>query len=333
MCCWISCVAGFVRATHTWLASRLLSTLRSTLRPLRSLVLTSQPGPGPPYTPTNYSSTHTSAYGVRRDGRVLRDHSALAQLCGFVPPKLSKMCTYCVKESARDSEPLFNMIAHLGHPGARDYVQVLAVFSVSSGNPGAIELTLYSSFLFNMIVHLVNTGAREIVKSTVVNSVASGIPDAMEPTLYSPFLFNMIVHLVNTGAREIVKSNVVNSVASGISDAMEPTLYSSFLFNMIVHLVNTGAREIVKSPVASGNPDAMEPSLSSSMAEHVPSHLSPLKSNNGSSHLQVTSHYKATPPPLARPHTGLSNFRQPLTKTQYFRSSIGLSIFLRRPFT
>ena len=145
------------------------------------------------------------------------------------------------------------MIAHLGHPGAREYVQVLAVFSVSSGNPGAMEPTLYSSSLFNMIVHLVITGAREIVKTTVVNSVAPGIPDAMEPTLNS-----------------------------------------SFLFNMIVHLVNTGTREIVKSPVASGNPDAMEPSLSSSLAEHVPSHLSPLKSNNGSSHLQATSHYKAT---------------------------------------
>ena len=220
-------------------------------------MLTSQPGPGPPYTPTNYSSTHTSAYGVRQDGRVLRDHSALAQLCGFVPPKLSKMCTHCVKESARDSELLFNMIAHLGHPGAREYVQVLVVFSVSSGNPGAMEPTLYSSFLFNMIVHLVNTGARDIVKSPVVNSVASSNPDAMEPTLYSSFLFNMIVHLVNTGAREIVKSPVDNSVASG-------------------------------------NPDAMEPSLSSSLAEHVPSHLSPLKSNNGSSHLQATSHYKAT---------------------------------------
>ena len=111
----------------------------------------------------------------------------------------------------------------------------------------------------------------------------------------------MIVHLVNTGAREIVKSPVVNSVASSNPDAMEPTLYSSFLFNMIVHLVNTGAREIVKSPVvnsvASGNPDAMEPSLSSSLAEQTPSHqshLSTLKSNNGSSHLQATSHYKAT---------------------------------------
>ena len=152
------------------------------------------------------------------------------------------------------------MIAHLGYPGAREFVQVLVVISVSSGNPGAMEPTLYSSLLFNMIVHLVNTGAREIVKSHVDNSVASSNPDVMEPTLYSSFLFNMIVHLVNTGAREIVKSPVVNSVASG-------------------------------------NPDAMEPSLSSSLAEQTPphqSHLSPLKSNNGSSHLQATSHYKAT---------------------------------------
>ena len=190
-------IAGFVRATHTWLASQLLSTLRSTLRPLRSLALTSQSGLRPPSTPLhstplhstpiNHSSTHTSAYGLGRDGRVIHNHSALDQLCGSVPPKFSKSCTNCVKVSARDSKPLFNMIAHLGHPGAREYVQVLAVVFVSSGNPGAMESTLYSSSLFNLIVHLVITGAREIVKTTIVNSVAPGIPDAMEPTLNSSF--------------------------------------------------------------------------------------------------------------------------------------------------
>ena len=200
--------------------SSYISALRTTLRPPRSPVLTSPPGLGPPVLSTNHSSTHTSAAsGVRQDGRVYRDHSALAQLCGFVPPKLSKICTHCVKESARDSELLFNVIAHLGYPGAREIVQLFAVTSVSSGNPGAMEPTLSSSLLFNMIVHLVNTGAREIVKSLVVNSVSSG------------------------------------------------------------------------------NPDAIEPSLSSSLAEQTPSHqlhLSPLKSNTGSSHLQATSHHKAT---------------------------------------
>ena len=170
----ISCIAGFVRATHTWLASQLLSTLRSTLRPLRSLALTSLPGLGPPSTPLlstpiNHSSTHTSACGLRRDGRVFRDHSALDQMCGSVPPQFSKSCTICVNVSARE------------------YVQVLAVVFVSSGNPGAMKSTLYSSSLFNLIVHLVITGAREIVKTIIVNSVAPGIPDAMEPTLNSSF--------------------------------------------------------------------------------------------------------------------------------------------------
>ena len=76
---------------------------------------------------------------------VFRDHSALAQLCDFGPPKFSKICTQCVSESARDSELLFNMIVHLGNPGARETVQLLVVTSVSSGIPGAMGLTLSSS--------------------------------------------------------------------------------------------------------------------------------------------------------------------------------------------
>ena len=50
-----------------------------------------------------------------------------------------------MSESARDSELLFNMIVHLGSPGAREIVQLLVVTSVSSGNPGAMEPTLSSS--------------------------------------------------------------------------------------------------------------------------------------------------------------------------------------------
>ena len=146
----------------------------------------SPPGLGPPVLSTNHSSTHTSATsGFRQDGRVFRDHSALAQLCGFGPPKFSKICTQCVSESARDSELLFNVIVHLGNPGAREIVQLLVVTSVSSGNPGAMEPTLSSSLLFNMIVHLGNPGAREIVQLLVVNSVSSGNPGAMEPSLSS----------------------------------------------------------------------------------------------------------------------------------------------------
>ena len=61
------------------------------------------------------------------------------------PPKFSKICTQCVSESARDSELLFNMIVHLGNPGARETVQLLVVTSVSSGIPGAMEPTLSSS--------------------------------------------------------------------------------------------------------------------------------------------------------------------------------------------
>ena len=169
---WISCVAGLVvlldlSEQHTpGQRSSYLSAQRSTFRPPRSPVLTSPPGLGPPVLPTNHSSTHTSAAsGVRQDGHVFRDHSALAQLCSFGPPKLSKFCTQCVSESARDSELLFNVNAHLGNPGAREIVQLLVVTSVSSGNPGAMEPTLSSSLLFNMIIHLGYPGAREIVKS------------------------------------------------------------------------------------------------------------------------------------------------------------------------
>ena len=166
--------------------SSYLSAQRSTFHPPRSPVLTSPPGLGPPVLSTNHSSTHTSAAsGVRQDGRVFRDHSALAQLCGFGPPKNSKFCTQCVSESAHDSELLFNVIAHLGNPGAREIVQLLVVTSVSAGNPCAMEPTLSSSLLFNMIVHLGNPGAREIVKLLVLNSVSSGNPDAMEPSLSS----------------------------------------------------------------------------------------------------------------------------------------------------
>ena len=234
------------------------SALRTTLCPPRSPVLMSPPRLGPPVLSTNHSSTHNStASGVRQDGRVFRNHCALAQLCGLVPTKLSKICTQCVRESARDSELLFNVIAHLGYPGAHEIVQLRVVTSVSLGNPGAMEPTLSSSLLSNMIVHLVNTGAREIVKSLIVNSVSSG------------------------------------------------------------------------------NPDAMEPSLSSSLAEQTPSHqphLSPLKSNTGSSHLQAISHHKLTLHP--RSNTWSSHLQ---TASHHRRSSTkllspGRHVF-RRPHT
>ena len=96
--------------------------------------------------PTSTTSIYTLVTsGFRQDGCVFRDHSDLAQLRDFGPPKFSKICTQCVSESARDSELLFNMIIHLGSPGAREIVQLLVVTSVSSGSPGAMEPTLSSS--------------------------------------------------------------------------------------------------------------------------------------------------------------------------------------------
>ena len=103
--------------------------------------------------------------------------------CVALGPQNLVKFAHNVSESACDSELLFNVIVHLGNPGAREIVQLLVVTSVSLGNPGAMEPTLSSSLLFNTIVHLGNPGAREIVQLLVVNSVSSGNPGAMEPTL------------------------------------------------------------------------------------------------------------------------------------------------------
>ena len=121
-------------------------------------------------------------------------------MCDFGTPNYSTICTQCESESACDSELLFNMIVHLGSPGAREIVQLLVVTSVSSGSPGAMGPTLSSThklnhhvnesacdseLLFNMIDHLGSPGAREFVQLLDVTSVSSGSPGAMGPTLSS----------------------------------------------------------------------------------------------------------------------------------------------------
>ena len=138
--------------------------------------------------------------GFRQDGHVFRGHSDLAQLCDFGPQNYSTICTQCVSESACDSELLFNMIVHLGSPGARQIVQLLVVTSVLSGSPGAMGPTLSSThklnhnvsesacdgeLLFNMIDNLGSHGSREFVQLLDVTSVSSGNPGAMGPTLSS----------------------------------------------------------------------------------------------------------------------------------------------------
>ena len=94
--------------------------------------------------------TYTSVTsGFRQDGCVFRGHSDLAQLCDFGPSNYSTNCTQCVSGSACDRELLFNVIVHLGNPGAREIVQLLDVTSVSSGTPGAMGQTLSSTYKLN----------------------------------------------------------------------------------------------------------------------------------------------------------------------------------------
>ena len=101
---------------------------------------------GPPSTTFTYTSVTS---GFRQDGHVFRGHSDLAQLCDSGPSNYSSKCTQCVSGSACDREPLFNVIVHLGNPGACDIVQLLDVTSVSSGAPGVMGPTLSSTYKQN----------------------------------------------------------------------------------------------------------------------------------------------------------------------------------------